>query len=185
MGGDPFPDTNASDKSTRRASGGTFVAAWTLSRHRTAPDVSAEMPSPSPSRLSFARRMSPSRPSTVSPGTPTTMAAADVLSPTFLSRKSQKRMSAPIPRTLPYGAPYFATPPLLLDNNYPTYLKTLPQFEDEIHAPASHTSDSEEGERCRGRTPGIRRVNLNPPCRMVPKRRSVSDDFTQRTECKT
>ncbi|KIM47539.1 hypothetical protein M413DRAFT_22186 [Hebeloma cylindrosporum] len=175
-------DTNTSDKSARRASGGTFVAAWTLSRHRTAPDMNAEMSSPSPSRLSFARRMSPSRPNSVSPGPAITMSAADILSPTFLSRKSQKRASAPIPRTLPYGAPYFATPPLLLDNNYPAYLKTLPQFEDALNVSASHASD---GEECRGRTPGIRRVNLNPPHRAVPKRRSASEDCIQRAECKS
>ncbi|KAF8971673.1 hypothetical protein BDZ97DRAFT_1913589 [Flammula alnicola] len=175
-------ETNSSEKSARRASGG-FVASWTLSRNRTAPDMTAELSSPSPSRLSFARRMSPSRPPTSpAPVTPGTTHASDILSPTFLTRKNQKRVSAPIPRTSPYGAPYFASPPMLLDNNYHSYLKTLPQFEDEIQGASSQASDSDDTERGRGRTPSIRRVSLNPPRRIIHKQRSASEDWTPRPE---
>ncbi|KAF9486475.1 hypothetical protein BDN70DRAFT_870029 [Pholiota conissans] len=171
-------DTNSSEKSARRASGG-FVASWTLSRTRTAPDATSnESHTPSPSRLSFARRLSPARPP-ASPAsvTPTTPHAC---SPTFLTRKRQNRVSAPIPRTSPYGAPYFAAPPLLLDSNYPAYLKTLPQFEDEVQASISHVSDSDEPHLGRGRTTSIRRVNLNDSRAPVPKQRSASIDGTTR-----
>ncbi|KDR85681.1 hypothetical protein GALMADRAFT_132345 [Galerina marginata CBS 339.88] len=174
-------DTAASEKSARRASG-SFVASFTLSRNRTAPDVTTESASPSPSRLSFARRMSPSRPAT-SPASAVPM-SADVISPSFLSRKAQKRTSAPIPRTSPYGAPYFASPPLLLNtknnNNYPAYLKGLPQFEDEVRSGSSQALDGDDAEPTRGRTSTIRRVNLNPAPRNIPKRRSASEDWTQR-----
>ncbi|PPQ77019.1 hypothetical protein CVT25_014836 [Psilocybe cyanescens] len=165
----------------KRASGG-IVAGWTLSRNKTAPDVTAiESASPSPSRLSFARRMSPSRPAT-SPATPNSGRCNDCLSPTFISRKAQKRVSAPIPRTSPYGAPYFATPPLLVNNDYPAYLKGLPQFEDEIHSVPSHASDGEDMERHRGRTSSIRRVKLNAAPRVPTNRRSASVDWTPRQE---
>lgn len=169
------------------------MASWALTRHRTAPDVTAsDSGSSSPSRLSFTRRKSPARPST-SPGSnaassTVTSAAPEILSPTFLSRKSQKRVSAPIPRTSPYGAPYFATPPLLLNNNaasaknYHAYLKGLPQFEDETQA--APASDVESLERSRGRTPSIRRVNLGTAPDTLPKRRSASEDWTQRPEAK-
>lgn len=159
------------------------MASWTLSRTRTAPDVaSVESHTPSPSRLSFARRLSPARPpASPAPVTPTTPHACDILSPTFLTRKRQNRVSAPIPRTSPYGAPYFAAPPLLLDNNYPAYLKTLPQFEGEMHATSSRASDSDEPERGRGRTASIRRVNVSASHAPVPKQRSASVDWTSRT----
>lgn len=175
------PDTNGSEKSARRASGG-FVAAWNLSRHRTPlGEASATEPrTASPSRLSFSRRMSPSRPMT-SPASATLTAMAtntsDILSPTFLTRKSQKRISAPIPRTSPYGAPYFAAPPMLLDNNYNAYLKALPQFEDEIKTGTPHTLQIDEPERGRGRTSSIRRVNLHG---LLPTPRSASVDGTIR-----
>jgi len=164
-----------SEKSARRASGSGFVASWTLTRNRTAPDVTAEAALPSPSRLSFTRRRASSRPAS-SPAT-ATFTAPDLLSPTFLSRKSEKRTSAPIPRTSPYGAPYFATPPLLISNNndYPAYLKGLPQFEDEVQFGHSQTSDSSE--RSRGRNP-IRRINLNPAATV--HKRSASEDWTQK-----
>ncbi|CAA7264807.1 unnamed protein product [Cyclocybe aegerita] len=171
-------ETGSSDKSARRASAG-FVAPWTLTRNRTASDVTAEAATPSPSRLSFRRRASPSRPGS-SPARCPASAAADILSPVFASRKAQKRVSAPIPRTSPYGAPYFAAPPIASDTNYPAYLKTLPQFEDEIKgAPSRTASDGEDVEPVRGRS-SIRRVSLNPP-QVLPKRRSASEDWTQRT----
>lgn len=174
-------ETSTSEKSARRASGG-FVAGWTLSRNRgTVSDVTtSESSTASPSRLSFARRMSPSRP-VPSPSTATPTSAgmpSELLSPTFLTRKSQKRVSAPIPRTSPYGAPYFAAPPLLLDSNYQAYLKTLPQFEDEIKTTTSQTFDGEP-ERGRGRTSSIRRVNLGS---LPPKPRSASVDMTTRRD---
>ncbi|KAJ3514025.1 hypothetical protein NLJ89_g2609 [Agrocybe chaxingu] len=171
-------ETGSSDKSARRASAG-FIAPWTLTRNRTASDVTAEAATASPSRLSFRRRASPSRPGS-SPARCPASAAADILSPVFASRKAQKRISAPIPRTSPYGAPYFAAPPIASDTNYPAYLKTLPQFEDEIKgAPTRTASDGEDVEPVRGRS-SIRRVSLNPP-QVLPKRRSASEDWTQRT----
>ncbi|KAF8167399.1 hypothetical protein B0H34DRAFT_669859 [Crassisporium funariophilum] len=176
-------ETTISDKSAKRASGG-FAAVWSSSRPRTPPDVESDSAVPSPSAFSFARRMSPSRPATSpAPTTPTfaSSVAAEILSPTFLSRKAQRRTSTPIPRTSPYGAPYFASPPVLLDKSYPTYLKGLPQFEDEM-LQSSRASDGEDGERSRGREPTIRRIALNPTRRSgVPKRRSASEDWTIRS----
>lgn len=175
-----FSETTVSEPG-KRASGG-IVAAWTLSRNKTASDVTAvESASPSPSRLSFARRMSPSRPAT-SPATPNSGRCNDCLSPTFLSRRAQKRVSAPIPRTSPYGAPYFATLPTGVNTDYPAYLKGLPQFEDEIHPAPTHPSDSEDAECHRGRTSSIRRVKLNAAPRIPTKRRSASVDWTPRQE---
>ncbi|KAF8910086.1 hypothetical protein CPB84DRAFT_1842742 [Gymnopilus junonius] len=165
-------ETAASEKSTRRASG-SFVTPWAISRNRTTPDVAVEATLPPPSRLSFTRRRAPSRPAT-SPAT--TSAAHDLLSPTFLSRKAHKRMSAPIPRTSPYGAPYFATPPLLIshNDNYPAYLRGLPQFEDEVQFGRSRNSESSE--RSRGRNTSLRRVSLNPEATV--HKRSASEDWT-------
>jgi len=172
-------ETASSDKSSRRSSGGGFASGWTLTRNRTSPDVTAEStpqpltPLPLNSPCIFGRRVSPAR----SPATGSSV-ATEVLSPTFLSRKSQKRVSAPIPRTSPYGAPYFATPPIVLDNSYPTYLKNLPQFEDEMKAAPVITAADSDTEVVRGRTSGIRRVSLQPSPSPIAKRRSMSVDFT-------
>ncbi|KAF4611696.1 hypothetical protein D9613_004206 [Agrocybe pediades] len=180
-------ETSVSVKAGKRTSGGGFAAPWVLTRNRPAPDVTvSDSASSSPSRLSFGRRKSPARPSTSPESIPTTNSSSacpdSLLSPTFLSRKSQKRVSAPIPRTSPYGAPYFATPPLLLNNNstknYHAYLKSLPQFEDEVQSNLS--SEGEGAELSRGRTPSIRRVNLASDPKTSPRRRSASEDWTQR-----
>lgn len=146
---------------TKRCSGG-FVATWSNSRARTTGDDTAGFASPS--RLSFVRLLSPGIPSTPSPR------SADIQSPTFLSRKAERRRSTPIPRTSPYGAPYFASPPMLLDskkNSYPSYLKALPQFDDEFEMSSE-----------RGREPV---TGLNPG----RKRRSASEDWTVRPPTET
>lgn len=147
------------------------MAAWSNSRARTAGD-DTEPGFASPSRLSFVRLLSSSTPTTTTTFTTSLPGSVDVLSPTSLSRKSDRRRSSPIPRTYPYGAPYFASPPVLLDkNDYPSYLKALPRFEDETQFSSARTSE-------RGREPAIRRVPLNP--RVVQKRRSASEDWTVR-----
>jgi hypothetical protein len=48
----------------------------------------------------------------------------------------------PIPRTMPYGPPYFATPPMLLDRN----ATTRPQFKDEILNSQAPESDIEHSQ---------------------------------------
>ena len=152
------------------------MAAWSNSRARTA-GYDAEGYA-SPSRLSFVRLLSPGTPSTAATSfTPSSPGFADIQSPTFLSRKAERRRSTPIPRTRPYGAPYFASPPVLLDkNNYPSYLKTLPQFDDEFEVSSARASE-------RGREPVVlgKDVLLNPSGRVVPKRRSASEDWTVRS----
>jgi hypothetical protein len=150
---------------TKRGSGG-FVATWSNSRARTTGDDSEGFASPS--RLSFVRLLSPGIPST--PATPSSPRSADIQSPTFLSRKAERRRSTPIPRTSPYGAPYFASPPMLLDkNSYPSYLKALPQFDDEFEISSA-----------RGREPVTGKDSLDPSRRVIPKRRSASEDWTVR-----
>jgi hypothetical protein len=62
--------------------------------------------------------------------------------PSMLQKKSQRRVSAPASRTSPYEAPYFATPPLVLDDSYSQYLRKLPQFDDEAASNSSHSSRS-------------------------------------------
>ncbi|KAF8808060.1 hypothetical protein BYT27DRAFT_7098722 [Phlegmacium glaucopus] len=157
-------DSTASEKSTKRTSGG-FVATWSNSRAPTAGDVT-ESGLASSSRLSFARILSPSTPVTA------TLTPSQQTVDGLPSHKSDRRRSSPIPRTYPYGAPYFASPPVLLDkNNYPSYLKTLPQFEDEIQFSSARASE-------RGREPAITRVVLNS--KVVHKRRSASEDWTVR-----
>lgn len=148
------------------------MAAWSNSRvHAAGEDI--EHGFASPSRLSFVRLLSPSTPTTTT-FCPSSPGSADIISPTT-SRKERRssHSSTPIPRTHPYGAPYFASPPVLLDQNrsYPTYLKTLPQFEDDFSS--ARASDG-------GRESAIRRVALNPNRRVVCKRRSASEDWTVR-----
>lgn len=57
---------------------------------------------------------------------------------------------------MPYGPPYFATPPMLLDDYHSTYLNNRPQLKDELRNSRAPESDSE---LARGRT--IRRVPLS------------------------
>ncbi|KAF5312444.1 hypothetical protein D9619_002637 [Psilocybe cf. subviscida] len=181
---------NNSDKSTKRASGSGLP--WTLSRNRTAPDVLEAAASASPSRICFSRRRtSPARPAPAAvPLTPSgsgSSGPSEVLSPSFLSRKGQKRVSAPIPRTSPYGAPYFASPPI--PPAAPKYQslnnKTQRQFDNEVHHISLPASDVEDLEFGRGRKQtSIRRVNLNNSNepRPVPKRRSASEDCIYRND---
>jgi hypothetical protein len=161
------------------------VAAWSNSRARTA-GVETECLA-SPSRLSFVRLLSPGTPSTAAAATtnftPSSSSglSSDIQSPTFLSRKAAKaerRRSTPIPRTRPYGAPYFASPPVLLDkNSYPSYLKALPQFGDEFEVSSTRAASE------RGREPVVQLGNnsLKPSRKVVPKRRSASEDWTVRS----
>lgn len=152
------------------------MAAWSNSRARTA----AVDGFASPSRLSFVRLLSPATPSTSTSftATPSSPGFADTKSPTtFLSRKADRRRSTPIPRTHPYGAPYFASPPVLLDkNNYPSYLKGLPQFDDEFVFSSARVSE-------RGREPVVleKESSKSSRTRVVPKRRSASEDWTVRS----
>lgn len=142
------------------------MAAWSNSRARTAGDGSSS----SPSRFRF---LSPSTPTVFAPSSP---GPSDFRSPIFLSPKAERRRSTPIPRTSPYGAPYFASPPVLLDKNtYPSYLKALPQFDDDLQFSSSRASG-------RGREPVAGKdYPLNPSRRVtIPKRRSASEDWTVR-----
>lgn len=162
-------ETTVSEKVTKRGGGG-FVAAWSNSRACTAGDDTESYASPS--RLSFVRLLSPGTPSTPATFTP----SANIQSPTVSSRKADRRRSTPIPRTRPYGAPYFASPPVLSDkNSYPGYLKTLPQFGDEFEFSSARASE-------RGREPVAEKDSLNPSrTRVIPKRRSASEDWTVRS----
>ena len=151
------------------------MAAWSNSRARTA----AVDGFASPSRLSFVRLLSPGTPSTSTSftATPSSPGFADIQSPTFLSRKADRRRSTPVPRTRPYGAPYFASPPVLLDKkSYPSYLKGLPQFDDEFEFSSAHASE-------RGREPVVLGTETlkSSRTRGVPKRRSASEDWTVRS----
>jgi len=166
-------ETGSSDKSSK-------LFSWTRTRHRVSPDAAATVFAESTHHHSpqpVLRRMSPvRRSSSPAPGVPGSPGSE--MSPTFLCRKSskrEKRVSAPIPRTSPYGAPYFATPPVIPDSSYPAYLKNLPQFEDEIQVAPSQVVDS-DSEVVRGR--GIKRIDLKLPPRPIAKRRSMSVDFT-------
>ena len=151
------------------------MAAWSNSRARTVEDDTEGFASPS--RLSFVRLLSPGTPSTAA--TTFTPSSPNIQSPTFLSRKAERRRSTPIPRTCPYGSPYFASPPVLLDkNSYPSYLKTLPQFDDEFELSSARASSE------RGREPVAGKDSSH---RVIPKRRSASEDWTVRppTELRT
>lgn len=161
-------ESTASENVTKRCGNG-FVAAWSNSRTRTA----GEQAFASPSRSSFVRLLSPSTPTTF---TPSSSGFANIQSPTFLSNKAERRRSTPIPRTYPYGAPYFASPPVLLGKNtYPSYLKALPQFESEVQLSSGYASE-------RDREPVMGKISLarNPSCKVIPKRRSASEDWTVR-----
>jgi hypothetical protein len=157
-------ESTVSEKVTKCSSGG-FVAAWSNSRARIAGDDTEGFNSPS--RLSFVRLLSPGIPSMAA--TPSSPGSADIQ-----SCKADQRRSTPIPRTSPYGAPYFASPPVLLDkNSYPGYLKTLPQFDDEFEFSSARASE-------KGREPVAETDSLNPSRRVIPKRRSASEDWTVR-----
>lgn len=95
----------------------------------------------------------------------------------FLSR--HKTQKAPTPRTTPYGAPYFATPPAIGEVSYPDYLRTLPQFDEEAHGPSSRAHENDS----RGRDRSIKRVSLNQPKKFPSEseRRSASEDGKLRT----
>lgn len=150
------------------------MAAWSNSRACTAGGDTEGFASPS--RSSFVRLLSPATPASLTPSSPAAPALADIQSPTNLSRKADRRRSTPIPRTRPYGAPYFASPPVLLDkNSYSSYLKALPQFGDEFEFSSARASE-------RGREPVARKNSLNPSrARVIPKRRSASEDWTVRS----
>ena len=151
------------------------MAAWSNSRASTVGDVEGFA---SPSRLSFVRMLSPGTPSTAATFIPSSPGLPDIQSPTYSSRKSDRRRSTPIPRTHPYGAPYFASPPVLLDknlNSYPNYLKALPQFDNEFEFSSARASAE------RGREPVVGKDSLYPGRRVIPKRRSASEDWTVRS----
>ncbi|KAF6766744.1 hypothetical protein DFP72DRAFT_30121 [Ephemerocybe angulata] len=95
-----------------------------------------------PAILSLSWKQASTRSSCSSMCRSTSSKASSVPSPstssfTLLPKKSlkpQRRTSTPIPRTSPYEAPYFATPPLLLDDTYSAYLRRQPRFEDDMRS---------------------------------------------------
>ncbi|KAF9531891.1 hypothetical protein CPB83DRAFT_46035 [Crepidotus variabilis] len=170
-------DTAGSDKSSRR-----FSYTFPLTRPRNAIDLTIDTPAPSPSRISFRRGPSPARPSSSPSRCASPLpSASDLLSPTFL-RKSQKRASVPIPRTMPYGAPYFATPPAPIVPdiiNQPGYPNTSSQTNEDTNDSRKSSLDS-DSEVSRGRS--IKRITLNCATRTGPKRKSASIDLVQITQ---
>lgn len=164
-------------KSAKRRSGG-FNAPWSASRSRTPTEITidSEPQTPSTSRLSLVRCFTPTRSNTCPPSTATSTCRSR-------SRKAQRRTSTPIPRTSPYAAPYFASPPIILDDGY----SGLPQLEDEVSfTPKQSPVIGEFGEKqsngwdqshtttsTHGRFPRVQRV--------ISKRRSASESWATRS----
>lgn len=173
-------ERDGSVKSAKRSSGG-FSAPWSASRSRTPAEITidSEPQTSSTSRLSLVRCFTPTRSNTCPPS-PATFTCRSA------SRKAQRRTSTPIPRTSPYAAPYFASPPIILDDGYAGFSRGLPQSEDEVSptpkpSPVmgefgekqsrgwdqSHTTTSTHGRFPRGQ-------------RVVSKRRSASESWATR-----
>ena len=142
--------------------------------------IDSEPQTSSTSRLSLVRCLTPTRSNTCPPLTATSACRSR-------SRKAQRRTSTPIPRTSPYAAPYFASPPIVLDDGYSGYSRGLPQLEAEVsitlkQSPVtgefgekqsngwdqSHTTTSIQGRFPRGQ-------------RVVSKRRSASEGWATRS----
>ncbi len=164
-----FSDIRLETDGSRRESGSALFM-----NNRKAPDMNAVYPpKESPSFLSFRRRSSSATRNPTTSLAKYSPSTTDLLSPTFFVRKSQNRTSVPIPRTMPYGPPYFATPPVLLDRQ--SHLKSLPQFQDEMITDL-RTADS-DSELLQGQI--TRRVSLTAAPPRSPKIRSFSADFAK------
>lgn len=155
----------------------TFIPPWGSSKKAAPSDPLANLETASTrsSCSSMCRSTSSKASSVPSPST-----SSFTLLPKKPS-KPQRRTSTPIPRTSPYEAPYFATPPLLLDDTYSAYLRRQPRFEDDMRPAAS--SDSTGSTRGRGSNPQELEGELprsNGQRRPVPKRRSASEDWSPR-----
>ncbi|KAF8899106.1 hypothetical protein BD779DRAFT_60578 [Infundibulicybe gibba] len=83
-----------------------YSTPWSLARPRTAPEMKSKT---NTTRLSFRRRFSNETPSSSLNSTPSPPRSNTPAS--YFSRNNQRRASMPVPRTSPYEAPYFATPP--------------------------------------------------------------------------
>lgn len=161
----------------------SFTPPWCHSRKSSSTDPVASLDTASAQSSSPVGLAQAKSTSTSSKGS--TCSSQATSSFTSISKKSQRRISTPIPRTLPYEAPYFATPPLLLDNSYSAYLRRLPRFEDEIH-PAPEGDQSRSHSHPRGRGTSKDPVTQLAPrsngqrTRVIPKRRSASEDWSPR-----
>lgn len=145
---------------------------------RTLDEAEPDPPSPKSSRLPFGRRNSK-----LTAAVPSTLAVSSDSVPSAstscFSRKKHRRSStvAPIPRTLPYEAPYFAAPPISLDATYLLHSKH-PSSGNYMGLRSGPSSASEEQENdypspAQGML-GHRRSES------TQKRRSVSDNLTTR-----
>ncbi|KAF9055973.1 hypothetical protein BJ165DRAFT_463529 [Panaeolus papilionaceus] len=174
-------ETNVSDKSTKRGSG-SFIPPWSITRHRTAPDMNTQSRPSSPARLAFMNHSStPTTQTNASPTSSTTSLCTQTVD--ILTRKAQRRTSTPLPRTNPYAAPYFAEPPIPVDSrrkkrsSHPS--RTSRPDNENNSGPSAHGSDAEP--RGRTRQNSIRRVALNPqPSHPSVKQRSASEYTSQR-----
>ncbi|KAH6917064.1 hypothetical protein BKA70DRAFT_1417839 [Coprinopsis sp. MPI-PUGE-AT-0042] len=137
-------------KATRKSS---YPFPWTNSR-KLSSESAASVEASSSSKASSSKSSSPCP------------SAASL--PSMLQKKSYRRVSAPASRTSPYEAPYFATPPLVLDDSYSHYLRKLPQFDDEVASNPSHSSRSSTDRP--SSSSGISRKIQRP----TPKRRPAS-----------
>ncbi|TFK41872.1 hypothetical protein BDQ12DRAFT_677306 [Crucibulum laeve] len=162
---------------------------WSLSRNRNGLDITVTEPlatkTPSPSRSVFNRCRPTRAPPSPSPSVAPLPSVTLVPTPTtasFFNRKTERRKSNPVRRTLPYEAPYFASPPLILEE----YIKALPQFEEEPKSVPERASASDDNistsPRGRGRQPSNDKTLGSPaPQRPIPKRRSASAGWVERS----
>lgn len=144
-------------KATRKAS---YPFPWVNSRKLSSESsISIEASTQaSPSLVCFQKSASPTTKCSTSSSSVSSL-------PSMLQRKSQRRVSAPVSRTSPYEAPYFATPPLVSDDSYSQYLRKLPQFDDEFGTISPQSSKDRPSS-----SSGISHQIQRP----VPKRRPAS-----------
>jgi hypothetical protein len=151
----------------------SFIPPWSHSKKGAPTDPLACLETASTrSNCSLSRQSTSSKGS--SNASPTTTSF------TLLPKKPTRRTTAPIPRTMPYEAPYFATPPVLPDDSYSSYLRRLPQFEGDMHAPSVplDSSHSNPNSKIPAPTRESRSLGASSRTRPVPKRRSASEDWS-------
>ncbi|KAF9015719.1 hypothetical protein BDQ17DRAFT_1418762 [Cyathus striatus] len=154
---------------------------WCTSKNKLNPDPIPEPNrKPTSSRLSFTRCLnSRSTPST-SPAPVSTPTLTSTPSPSSTSffLKPQRRTSAPVRRTLPYEAPYFASPPLILEDK-----NDRPQTRSFRGKPTSTASDNDqEFGVVRKDRKYASTTSKTAIATAIPRRRSVSLDLGERPQ---
>ncbi|KAF8640526.1 hypothetical protein AX17_000188 [Amanita inopinata Kibby_2008] len=146
----------AKRKHSKKTSHGFFIT-WSHCRCRKSESSVSNLTTPSPQQDTMHRSASLKEATSKASPKPAPNRSQSLSTPsTCYFRKSQRRRSAPAPRTDPYEAPYFAAPPVLFEEPYESSREVYMNGTKSQRSQAGLAAGGGERRRSVAREPSIR-----------------------------